>query len=56
MLLLTFLFLVLAFIAGLCGFGVIAIAAVGFAKIVFWLLLFCLFVTLVVGLTGLGPW
>lgn len=47
-------FLVLALIAALFGFGVIASAAIGVAKILFFIFVVLLLVSLIAGLAGRG--
>jgi len=42
-------FAVLAILAGLFGFGIIASAAVGIAKILFWIFLACFVFSLIFG-------
>ncbi|HLI30348.1 MAG TPA: DUF1328 domain-containing protein [Terriglobia bacterium] len=46
----AFMFLVIAIIAGLLGFGAIAFAAAGIAKILFWLFLIFFIVSLLMHL------
>ena len=49
-------FFVIAMIAGLFGFGVIATAAVGIAKIIFWIFIVLFVVSLIFGgVNGRGP-
>lgn len=49
-------FLIIALIAGLFGFGFIASAAAGIAKILFWIFLILFLVSLVMGgINGRGP-
>lgn len=52
MLRMALLFLVLAVVAGVLGFGGIAIAAVGIAKLLFWLFVVLFIVSLVVGVAA----
>lgn len=52
MLRMAMLFLVLALVAGVLGFGGIAIAAVGIAKILFWLFVVLFVVSLVAGVAA----
>lgn len=47
-------FLVLALIAAVFGFGGIAVASAGIAKILFFLFLIVFLITLVMGLAGRG--
>jgi Protein of unknown function (DUF1328). len=46
----TIVFLIIAFVAGLFGFGAIATAAAGMAQILFFIFLVIFFVTLIIGL------
>lgn len=49
-------FFIIALVAGLFGFGVIASAAAGIAKILFWIFLVLFVISLVTGfLNGRGP-
>ena len=49
-------FFIIALVAALFGFGFIASAAAGIAKILFWLFLVCFIVSLLLGLlNGRGP-
>lgn len=49
-------FLIIALIAGLFGFGFIASAAAGIAKILFWIFLVLFLISLVMGgINGRGP-
>lgn len=52
MLRMAMMFLVLALVAGVLGFAGIASAAVGIAKILFWLFIALFVVTLVVGVAA----
>ena len=49
-------FLIISLIAALFGFGVVASAAVGIAKLLFWLFLILFVITLLVGGARGGPW
>jgi uncharacterized membrane protein YtjA (UPF0391 family) len=52
MLRMAMLFLILAIVAGVLGFGVIASAAVGIAKMLFWLFVVLFIVTFVAGIAA----
>jgi uncharacterized membrane protein YtjA (UPF0391 family) len=49
-------FFIVALIAGLFGFGVIASAAVGIAKIIFWVFIVLFVASLIFGQSGPGRW
>lgn len=43
-------FFIIALVAALFGFGIIASAAAGIAKILFWIFLICFIISLILGL------
>lgn len=49
-------FFVVALIAGLFGFGVIATAAVGIAQIIFWVFIVMFILSVIFGFRGPGRW